>query len=140
MLASQGYLTVSIAANGINGQDGLFMDGGAFARSQLLRHHLAQWAEWSRHGGDPWGGRFHGRVNLDEVVLVGHSRGGEGVERAAIDTYAHDPWTIRGLVLIGPTAFGRQVAPGIPPPSSCRSATATCPTCRASSTWTSVAT
>ena len=42
VLASQGYLTVSIAANGINGQDGLFMDGGAFARSQLVRHHLAQ--------------------------------------------------------------------------------------------------
>ena len=115
VLASQGYLTVSIAANGVNGQDGLFLlDGGAFARSQLLRHHLAQWAKWSRHGGDPWGGRFHGRANLDQVVLVGHSRGGEGVERAAIDTDAHDPWTIRGLVLIGPTAFGRQVAPGIP--------------------------
>ena len=32
ILASQGYLTVSIAANGINAQDGLFMDGGAFAR------------------------------------------------------------------------------------------------------------
>ncbi len=114
VLASQGYLTVSIAANGVNGQDGLFMDGGAFARSELLRHHLARWAKWSRHGGDPWGGRFHGGVNLDQVVLVGHSRGGEGVERAAIDTGAGDPWTIRGLVLIGPTAFGRQVAPGIP--------------------------
>ena len=52
-------------------------------------------------------------MNLDEVVLVGHSRGGEGVERAAIDTYPEDPWQIQGLVLIGPTAFGRQVAPGI---------------------------
>ncbi|HEX5788778.1 MAG TPA: hypothetical protein VFY03_11395 [Woeseiaceae bacterium] len=113
VLASQGYLTVSIAANGVNGQDGLFLDGGAFARSALLRHHLARWAKWSRHGGDPWGGRFHGRVDLDRVVMVGHSRGGEGVERAAIDSDADDPWTIRGLMLIGPTAFGRQVAPGI---------------------------
>jgi hypothetical protein len=114
VLASQGFLTVSIAANGVNGQDGLFLDGGAFARSQLLRHHLARWAKWSRHGGDPWGGRFRGLANLEQVVLVGHSRGGEGVERAAIDTNARDPWKIRGLVLIGPTAFGRQVAPGIP--------------------------
>ncbi len=113
VLASQGYLTVSIAANGINGQDGLFLDGGASARSQLVRHHLAQWAEWTRHGGDSWGGRFHGRVNMDDIVLVGHSRGGEGVERATIDTYADDPWKIQGLVLIGPTAFGRQVAPGV---------------------------
>jgi hypothetical protein len=70
VLASQGYLTVSIAANGINGQDGLFQDGGAFARSELLRHHLARWATWSRNGGDPWGGRFHGGVALDQVVLV----------------------------------------------------------------------
>jgi hypothetical protein len=113
VLASQGYLTVSIAANGVNGQDGLFMDGGAFARSELLRHHLAKWAKWNWHGGDPWGGRFHRRVNLDQVVMVGHSRGGEGVERAAIDTDPRDPWSIRGLVLIGPTAFGRQVAPGV---------------------------
>ena len=112
-LASQGVLVVSIAANGINGQDGLFADGGAFARSRLVRHHLAQWAEWSAHGGDPWSNRFEGRVDLDRVVLVGHSRGGEGVERAAIDSEPDDPWQVRGLVLIGPTAFGRQVAPGI---------------------------
>jgi len=112
-LASQGYLVVSISANGINGQDGMFMDGGAFARSELVRHHLAQWAEWSAHGGDPWASRFQGRVDLGRVVLVGHSRGGEGVERAALDTRPDDPWQVRGLVLIGPTAFGRQVAPGI---------------------------
>jgi hypothetical protein len=113
VLASQGYLAVSIAANGVNGQDGMIEDGGSSARSALVRHHLAQWAEWSRHGGDPWDGRFQGRVNLDEVVLVGHSRGGEGVERAALDSFDDDPWRIRGLVLIGPTAFGRQVAPGV---------------------------
>ena len=112
VLASQGYLTVSIAANGINGQDGLFMDGGAFARSILVRHHLSRWAAWNR-GGDPWGGQFRGRVNMDRVVLVGHSRGGEGVERATIDSDAGDPWKIQGLVLIGPTAFGRQVAAGV---------------------------
>lgn len=113
VLASQGHLVVSISANGINGQDGLFLDGGAFARSQLVRHHLAQWAEWSGHGGDPWGGRFRGRVNLEQVVLVGHSRGGEGVERTAIDSWPEDPWRIQGLMLVGPTAFGRQVAAGI---------------------------
>jgi hypothetical protein len=112
-LASQGYLAVSVSANGINGQDGLFADGGSSARSVLVRHHLAQWAEWSVHGGDPWGGRFHHRVDAREVVLVGHSRGGEGVERATIDSHADDPWRIRGLLLIGPTAFGRQAAPGV---------------------------
>jgi hypothetical protein len=113
VLASQGYLTVSVAANGINGQDGLFADGGASARSELVRHHLALWSQWSSDGGDPWGGHFRGRVDLGNVVLVGHSRGGEGVERATIDTNPGDPWKIQGLVLIGPTAFGRQVAAGV---------------------------
>ena len=42
VLASQGYLTVSIAANGVNGQDAFLDDGGASARSQLVRHHLGQ--------------------------------------------------------------------------------------------------
>jgi hypothetical protein len=113
VLASQGYLTVSISANGINAQDGLNLDGGAAARSVLIRHHLALWARWNATGGDPWGGRFRGRVDLQRLALVGHSRGGEGVERATIDSAADDPWRIRGLVLIGPTAFGRQVAPGV---------------------------
>jgi hypothetical protein len=113
VLASQGYLIVSISANGINGQDGMFEDGGSSARSELVRHHLAQWAGWSTQGGDPWGDRFKGRVSLDEVVLVGHSRGGEGVERATIDSVPDDPWQVQGLLLIGPTAFGRQVAPGV---------------------------
>ena len=40
ILASQGYLTVSISANGVNGQDGWVADGGAAARSVLIRHHL----------------------------------------------------------------------------------------------------
>jgi hypothetical protein len=35
------------------------------------------------------------------------------VERAAIDTYEDDRWQVEGLVLIGPTAFGRQVAAGV---------------------------
>jgi hypothetical protein len=114
LLASQGYLTVSISANGINGQDGWAADGGAAARSALIRHHLSLWVDWNASGGDPWGGIFQDAVDLDNVILVGHSRGGEGVERAAVD---YDPgtdgYTIVGLVPIGPTSFGRQVGAGV---------------------------
>jgi hypothetical protein len=113
VLASHGYLAVSISANGVNGQDGLFVDGGAAARSALVRHHLALWAQGATVGGDPWEGRFLGRIDLHRVALVGHSRGGEGVERAAIDTNPDDPWRIQGLLLIGPTAFNRQVVAGV---------------------------
>jgi erythromycin esterase-like protein len=114
VLASQGYLAVSIAANGINGQDGWKPDAGTSARSQLIRHHLELWARWSRRGGDPWGGIFRHRVATDEVVLVGHSRGGEGANRAAVDAIGESAYRIRGLVSYGPTAFSRQVTPDVP--------------------------
>ena len=109
LLASQGYMVVSISANGINGQDYAAPDGGAAARSALIRHHLAIWAKWSRGGGSPFGLELRDRIDMTQVVLVGHSRGGEGVARAAIDSTRNDPWKIRGIVPIGPTAFGAQV-------------------------------
>jgi hypothetical protein len=113
LLASQGYVTVSISANGINGQDYRVSDGGAEARSELVRHHLELFDRWNAVGGQPFGSSLVGRVDLNRVMLVGHSRGGEGVNRAAVDSTASDPWRIDSQVLIGPTAFGRQTAPGV---------------------------
>jgi hypothetical protein len=52
-------------------------------------------------------------VDMSKVVLVGHSRGGEGTNRAAIDAKATDPYKIVGLVSYVPTAFGRQVTPDV---------------------------
>jgi hypothetical protein len=51
---------------------------------------------------------------MDQVTLVGHSRGGEAVNRAAIGVPAAAPYAINGVVLIAPTAVGRQAAPGTP--------------------------
>jgi hypothetical protein len=113
ILASQGFITISISANSINAQDFFAMDAGADARSVLIRHHLSLWARWNTAGGDPWRGRFRWKVDLTNVVLVGHSRGGEGVNRAAIDIKASDAYRIVGLVSYGPTAFGSQVTPDI---------------------------
>jgi predicted alpha/beta hydrolase family esterase len=56
---------------------------------------------------------FRGKVDLNHVVLVGHSRGGEGVHRAAIDIEKTDPYKIVGVVSYAPTAFGAQVTPDI---------------------------
>ncbi|GAA0589102.1 hypothetical protein [Streptomyces crystallinus] len=125
-LASQGYVTVSIAANGINGQDDSAADGGAQARSSLVRLHLARWAQWgAKRSGAPAAVRAVAPADPSRVLLVGHSRGGEGVNRAALDSlYAppaaedgyHGPvrWNIRGTVLIGPTVFGQNPAPDVP--------------------------
>jgi hypothetical protein len=116
LLASQGYVTVSVAVNGVNGQDDVLDDAGAGARSVLVRHHLDVLAGWQAGTGprDPGGRSLRGMLNLRKLLLVGHSRGGEGVNRATIDVRAGDPYRVAGQVLLAPTDFGRQVAAGVP--------------------------
>lgn len=126
LLASQGYVTVSISANGINAQDAGADDAGAQARSSLVRQHLAHWADWTaRPGTAPAAVRQGAKADLSHVLLVGHSRGGEGVNRAAMDSLYPPPaaqdgyrgpvrWKVRGTVLIGPTIFGQNPVADVP--------------------------
>jgi len=104
VLASQGYATVSIRANGINAQDFELPDGGAGARAALVEAHLDHWT----------GLAAEHQLDLDRVVLVGHSRGGEGVDRAAIRIPLDAAYRIAGQVLVAPTNFGTQTAPYVP--------------------------
>jgi len=111
VLASQGYATVSISANAINAQDFRSPDGGAQARSALVRHHLEL---LSAKSADPANPRWGGELDMGRVVLVGHSRGGEGVNQAAIEASLARPYRIVGQVLIAPTDFSYQTAGYIP--------------------------
>jgi len=130
LLASQGYVTVSISANGVNAQDSNGLpptDGGAQARSSLVRTHLARWADWAGSGrpSAPAIVQSAPVPDMTRVLLSGHSRGGEGVSRAAVDSLTPPPagqdgysgtvrWTIRGLALIGPTLTGQNPHPDVP--------------------------
>ena len=104
VLASQGYATVSVRVNGINAQDYRVEDGGADARAEIVEAHLSAWVDLADEH----------QVDLDRVVLVGHSRGGEGVDRASIQIPLSAPYRIAGQVLIAPTDFANQTAPYVP--------------------------
>jgi predicted dienelactone hydrolase len=83
LLASRGFITVSVDENFLNGSGTPFVGdfGGSEndARAWLLLHHVSQWRRWNRSSDNP----FHEKVDLDNVALIGHSRGGEAVAIAA---------------------------------------------------------
>jgi len=113
-LASHGYQVVSISANAVNAWDFEATDLGALARAQLVLAHLDLWRRWSGVGGGPFGRRFVGKVDLNRVGLMGHSRGGEGVIRAALLNAARQhPYGIRAVLPLAPTDFSRPTIPGV---------------------------
>jgi dienelactone hydrolase len=78
-LASRGFVVVSIDENFLNRSWSGDLTGELSARAYLLLEHLAVWRRWNRTPGH----RFHARVDLERIALVGHSRGGETVALAA---------------------------------------------------------
>ncbi|MEV5964123.1 Calx-beta domain-containing protein [Kribbella sp. NPDC051952] len=113
-LASNGYQVVSISANAINAWDGAVYDSGAQARAELILDHLALWKKWSTLGGGPFGRQFVGKIDLQNVGLMGHSRGGEGVARAAVlNADRGGQYGIRAVLPLAPTDFARATVPGV---------------------------
>lgn len=79
LLASRGFITVSVDQNFINGSwSGDFRGREMAARGWLLLEHLALWRDWNATPGH----RFAQRVDMQNIALIGHSRGGEAVSIA----------------------------------------------------------
>jgi hypothetical protein len=99
-LASWGYVVVSINANrGINASPGVADDAGLnLARGRLILKHLQLLSSWNTGSGTPdsLGVDLQGKLNFNNLGLMGHSRGGEGV-RAAYNLYRNQnsPWVSR---------------------------------------------
>lgn len=74
LLASRGFILVSVDENFING-----LSGENDGRAWLLLKHLQAWRRFNDSAGSP----FHRRVDLSNIALMGHSRGGEAVGHAA---------------------------------------------------------
>jgi hypothetical protein len=113
LLASHGFIVVSISANGINARNNRAADRGMFARAVLMDFHLNLWNTYNTRGGDPFGNRFVGRVDLSRVGTMGHSRGGEGAVRHYLyNAQQRRPFVIRAVLPLAPTNFHRFIING----------------------------
>jgi hypothetical protein len=110
VLASHGYVVVSVSANGINALDNIVPDFGALARAELLQKHLDILNTFNTTGGAPFGTKFVGKFNLSKVGTMGHSRGGEGVVRHfALNNELGAPYGIKAVFPLAPINFQRLV-------------------------------
>ncbi|MFT5517232.1 MAG: dienelactone hydrolase [Rhodothermales bacterium] len=75
LLASQGYIFVSVDMNFVNGG----IRGENDARGWLFLKHLEAWRTFNQTPDGP----LYKKADLEEVALIGHSRGGEAVAHAA---------------------------------------------------------
>src|SRR6266511_3541895 len=115
VLASHGYIIVSISANGINARDNFVFDLGANARAELIQHHLDLWNQFNTSGGTPFGTKFVGKVDMTRVGTMGHSRGGEGVVRHYLLNAAQgSPYGIKAVFPLAPVDFNRSIANNVP--------------------------
>ncbi len=108
-LASHGYITVSVDQNFLNGLTPLINPNYAEMplRAWLLLQHLHQWQDWQESPGNP----FTGQVDLERVVLMGHSRGGEAATWAAEMNWRD----LTGLTNAADFGFGVRGVVGIAP-------------------------
>lgn len=116
ILASHGFIVISISANGINAVDNSVTDAGMLARAQLIERHLQQWDEYNTTGGPPFGDTFVGKIDLHNIGLMGHSRGGGGVARYF--NYNQDigsPYVVHAVLPLAPVNFVRDNITGVPP-------------------------
>ncbi len=113
MLASRGIIAVSVDENFINGHwSGDFMGKEMPARAWLLLKHLELWRNWNSETGH----ELSNKVDLENIMLVGHSRGGEAVSIAAaynkLPYFPDDAnvkfdfnFNIKGVIALAPTDY-----------------------------------
>ena len=113
LLASQGMIMASVDENFLNGSwtdwitDGLNEENDA--RGWLLLEHLKYWKKWN----ETQGSIFFNKVDMDNLAVMGHSRGGEAAAVAAffnkLPSYPDDAkqvfdynFNIKSVVAIAP--------------------------------------
>lgn len=125
LLASRGIILASVDENFINSTFSASVDFLADrpglkeendARGWLLLEHLAQFRDWNSSTGN----FFSGKIDMDRLALIGHSRGGEAVGVAAafnsLSRYPDDAslefdfnFNLKGVIAIAPV-YGQYEA------------------------------
>ena len=91
LMASRGFIFASVDENFLNASwydlfDKLKEENDC--RAWLLLKHLELWRAWNNDPRNP----FYGKVDLENIGLIGHSRGGEAVAIAAcLNKLPHNP-------------------------------------------------
>lgn len=84
LLASRGFILVSVDENFINGN----LRGESDGRAWVLLKHIENWKRWN----DSTDGPFAHKVDMNNIGIMGHSRGGEAVViAAAFNRLSHYP-------------------------------------------------
>jgi len=128
LMASRGFIVASLDENFINSSVGSDLLGfpnisikkETDARAWLLLEHLRVWRAWNAREGHP----FFRRVDMSQIAIMGHSRGGEAVAVAAafnrLPYYPDDAhirfdydFDIRTVIAIAPV--DGQYKPDAPP-------------------------
>lgn len=115
-LASHGYAVISIDANDINDNDGSpnAGDSGALARAQLVLRHLDAFRDISKAGGSGFDD-LAGKLDFSRVGLMGHSRGGEGVNKTvSLNREQDEPHALKAIFSLAPTDYTDLTVAGVP--------------------------
>ena len=107
--ASRGFICVSIDENFFNSLHfgPIFSENDA--RGWLILKHLELWEKWNHSDDNP----FHNKVDMNNIALMGHSRGGDAVYiAAAFNKLEHWPddanivfdfdFNIKSIICLGP--------------------------------------
>lgn len=110
LLASHGIIAATIDVNFLNGGF-----GENDARAIVHLEHLKQFRTWNNTATHP----LHGKVDLNRILIVGHSRGGEGVGHASYFNRLASIGAVNldGLApfFLGPYRFGLSAVAAIAP-------------------------
>ncbi len=115
LMASHGIIAASIDCNFLNGA----INGENDARAIVHLEHIRQMQMWNGQVGHP----LHNKVDLSRIMIVGHSRGGEGVGHASyfngLTSVVPDPGDpavpLDGSAGLGPYGFNLHSVVAIAP-------------------------